>query len=181
MASHPIDDEMMAGIQRMKAARLKKEADDHIKDVQKFLGENPNKRCKHCKRQSVIVGHADGCLLTRLNLESLKQVQKDVAIKLRKDINKQRIFRSDKPRWSGMPPMQKTLVRKRTSKNRGPAREVKKCRVCGEQTLFMNTTGEWMCSKCSHSKPCSWEPLGRNCGKCFPNRRLPKKKKTETK
>ena len=168
MASHQEHDEAMAAIARTKAARLKKEADDHIKNVQKFLGEHPNKRCRHCKRQSVIVGHADDCLLYRLNLEDLKRVQSDVAIKLRKDINKQRIFKSDKPRWSGMPPKQKSLVRKRTSKNRGPARELRHCRVCGEQTLFMNTTGAWMCSKCGHERPCAWEPVGKNCTVCHP-------------
>lgn len=146
----------IAEIEKRRKLRLQKEIDDRIVTVQRLLGEDPGARCKHCKQLSSVLGHAEDCALRKINPEIIVKSQLASAIHLRKNANKQRIFKSDKPRWSGMPPGQKTLVRKRTSKNRGPERELRHCRVCGEQTIFLNTTGKWVCNVCQHERPCEF-------------------------
>jgi len=142
--------------------RIGEEIDGRILDVQKILGEDPNKRCQHCGQQAVILGHDAECPLRRIDPNMLRKGQEDAAIELRKNCNKQRIFRTDQKRWSGSPPMQPTMVRKRVSKNRGPGRELRKCFVCITQTLFENGK----CQKCEHSQRCALQlPY---CKACWP-------------
>lgn len=176
VASHQKRVEMMAAIERQRRARLDREAykrqqkaDERILRVQKLIGENPNKRCQHCKRQAVVVGHATDCKLRGIRPEVIEKGKKDAAIHIRKNVNRQRIFKSDKKSWNGLPaPIGKTLVRKRATKNRGPVRELRHCRVCNETTIFISTAGGQVCHKCAHSKPCEFSEDDRLCQTCFP-------------
>jgi hypothetical protein len=155
-------------IREQKRLRLEREKDDRIAKIQRRIGENPKRRCKHCGRLP-LVGHTDECKLRTMNLEMLDKAVEDGNILLKKNINRQRIFKSDKPRWSGAPPFQKTLVKKRTTKNRGPVVELQKCRVCCAQTLKIATKDGMVCRECGHSKPCEFDPVGLNlCQLCLP-------------
>lgn len=141
--------------------------DLRIRLNRKILGVPYEEVCRFCKLNVRFLSHAEDCTLVKINPKNMYSELADAKIRLRKEANKQRIFKSDKRRWSGLPAGGKTLVKKRRSKNRGPQREMKRCKVCIEQTMFEIRNGEWTCTVCEHVRPCRWS-WKRNCQTCWP-------------
>ena len=142
--------------------------DDRIAEVEKLLGEESDPWCKHCKIAAAYYGHAESCPLRRINPEVLRAAKKDAAIKVKKNENRQRIFKQEPgPRWNGIPAPSggKTLVKRRVLRKSEPSRELKYCKRCKETHLFVNN----VCCHCQHAKRCSFEPNGKNCQTCYPN------------
>lgn len=169
LPSHQRQGNLMSHLDKIEAARqrrLEAEEDERIKRVEQLTGGAGTVVCKVCHMNKEVFGHADSCELRRINPDAIEQ-QIDENIKLhRKNANKQRIFKGErKPTWSGVPgKQQKSLVRRRSSKNRGPNRELRYCAVCEERTMFVNQR----CRTCEHERPCNYYPTGKNCQSCFP-------------
>lgn len=157
----------MDRIKEAKRRRLEAEADERIKQVEKLMGIQPKPYCKYCKLHVEMFGHSVTCDLRFISPDSIKQQIDENIKKMRKEANKQRIFKgSGGTGWSGVPGKRtKSLVKRRSSKNRGPARALRYCGVCEKRTLFVNKR----CRECEHERPCGYNPLGnKNCQLCFP-------------
>lgn len=138
-----------------------------IKAVEKLLGCESDPWCEHCKTPASLIGHADDCPLRSIRPSILRTAMKDANIERKKDENKQRIFKTDKPRWNGLPPSLspgKTLVKRRRPRKPIERKELKWCKVCHETHLFVNGK----CYVCEHKRPCSYG-VGKNCQTCYPN------------
>lgn len=160
-------DDLRRRLNRHKAKRLKQEADDRIEQVEEILGLESNPTCSKCKSIVTVSGHTDDCVLRRINPDSLDATIQEVRKKAVKEQNKQRIFKNSGRKWSGLPGgTGKTTVRKRRSKNRGPIYEMRYCHVCSERRTFILKGEQWICNICEHTKPCSYNPVGRNCKIC---------------
>jgi len=153
-------------IKEAKQRRLEEEADARIREVERIMGIKPDPFCKYCNLHVEMFGHAERCDLRFISPDSIQgQIDENIK-KFRKEQNKQRIFRgSGGGGWSGVPGSRtKSLVKRRSSKNRGPHRELQYCRVCQKQTLFVNKR----CRECEHARPCKHQLGNKNCQLCFP-------------
>ena len=103
-------------------------ADDRIDQVEKLLGCVSNPVCRHCEAIVTIFGHQMDCSLRAINPDNLRDEILMGHQELKKTVNRQRIFRSDKKHWNGLPGKKKgTLVRKefpRIAAQRGNYKDV---------------------------------------------------------
>ncbi len=140
-----------------------------IKMVEEILGEESDPWCKHCKEAAGLFGHADDCSLGNIRPSVLLKAKKDASIFLKKNINRQRIFKPGKSLGLGGKKI-KTLVRKKRIRGKVPQRELRECRVCDEKHIFELRGKRWTCTFCYHSKPCRFG--GRNCQTCYPKGKI---------
>lgn len=128
--------------------------------VSRFFGEDNSVICGHCKAITQLLPHKADCLLRKLNPEELTKTMNASKETLRKEANRQRIFKSSRPYWNGLPRTGiKTAVRKVRRKRISPKREIKWCKVCFERMLFINNT----CRECEHHYPCPPESACEAC------------------
>lgn len=137
-----------------------------IKQVEKLLGESSDPDCRHCDWPAGVIGeHAPDCMLRKIDPATLEQGMIDADIVLKKTINRQRIFRGEVKTFNSGPPIPKSACKTKKRPPKDPPRELKRCRVCFEQRLFIRN----ICQTCQHSKPCSWDDaFERPCPICFP-------------
>lgn len=157
-------DHLQASLRKArKKLYTQEELDDaRIIRVMELLGEHSNPMCKHCKVPALHVGHTPDCAYRKIDPDKLKKAMQDANIEVRKNMNRQRIFKSDKKKWSGLPGGGKTLVKRRTTRNRGPNYELRFCDVCTKRRMFKNGR----CIECNHKKVC--ELTQTACPRCHP-------------
>jgi len=144
----------------------------------RILGGVDDAICRHCDEAvGLDTPHAPSCLLRNVNPESLRDLMMETSAKAKREVNRQRIFKTDKKYWNGLPSPPaggKTLVKRGPRGKREPGRTVKWCRVCYEDRLYISGK----CRVCEHVRPCAYDPLAKkNCTLCHPEGQAPSRKK----
>lgn len=143
--------------------------DDNIRmaRVAKTLGISVHPTCSECDWIVMLIGrHAPDCPLRKIRAKVVRAIKRQAADDHRKRMAKKgrgfKVFTGG----GGPAERQGTLVRKRSTKNRGPKRETRRCRPCAEDRMFVNNR----CSICEHERTCNYYPTGRNCQTCYPGK-----------
>ena len=138
--------------------------DDTIKMVEELLGAVPDPWCKLCDEAAAYHGHAEDCPLRFIRPSVVLEGKIDADIIFKKNENRQRIFKSDKKKWSGLPGASiKTTIKKRRPRKPKQVRELRRCRVCEKRHLHSKRGRFWMCMKCEHIRPCPPRSRCRIC------------------
>lgn len=146
---------------RMMSIRMENK---QLLEIANMLGiRNSDEHCSQCDTFTIVMGHRQDCPLRKIRPSLIKAAKAEGEAEIRKNINRQHIYRGEVKRYGGGPPAQKTACRrKKSTPNRGPQRELRHCYVCGERRMFENQ----ICTTCQHNKPCKYDAAGRNCETC---------------
>jgi len=143
-----------------------------IKLVEKYLGESSDPDCKHCEWSVTAIGrHAPECPLRKLDPMVVAGMLFEARDELIKNMNRQRIWRGEVKKFGRGGPVNKTACRKQKRPPKKPKEDLKLCRVCCEQRLFIHD----VCQTCQHSRPCTWEWDEKPCPVCHVGKKQQKK------